>query len=155
MPCSVPRHIKRLTYRLPGYGPVVAILPVPYIDIVTGPVHRNCIATKSCDPVIFRRIIKKISACSMINYSAHIFHSQIVGPRYRKINSFYNVLIVISVKMPVSHILSPLFTKYSFCYLKCKITDIKKNVYSWLFEIQMPRIDILILPDTNILIRIW
>ena len=45
-----PEAVKRLAYRLPGCGPVIAVFIVPDIDVAAGTVHRNAVEPESQHP---------------------------------------------------------------------------------------------------------
>ena len=95
--------IQRFSHRLPGNTPIVSAFIISQIHIMSRPIHGHPIPTKPCDPVIFRRLIKNIPSCCMIDHSTHIVHSQIIGPGYRKIDPVNDIFSFFIIKMPVLH----------------------------------------------------
>ena len=77
---AVYRLIQAFSDRLPGDAEIISVLIVSQIQIVTRPVHRDCIAPETGDPVILRRTAEQISARRMVEHRAHILYAQIIGP---------------------------------------------------------------------------
>ena len=58
---------------------------------------------ETCDSVIFRTLIERISSCCMIDNHSQILYPKIICPGCRQIDFLDHILSVFIIKMPVSH----------------------------------------------------